>query len=146
MSRSVGSEPLVVGWKEYVDLPDLGVMRLKAKMDTGARTSALHVASYRVDDGRVHMTLLRHRSATEVEAEAPLRGWLEVRSSSGEQASRPVIRTTLCVGDRKAAITLTLADRTDMLFRILIGRKALERLGTLVDASSRYLLGRRVKR
>ena len=138
--------PLRVGWKEYVDLPDLGLLRLKAKMDTGARTSALHVARYQVDGERVAMTLLRHRSDETVEAEAPLAGWLEITNSAGDTESRPLVLTTLRMGGHRARVRLTLADRTGMLFRMLLGRKALEALGAHVDVSSRYLLGRRKAR
>ena len=140
------SEPLVVGWKEYVDLPDLGLQRLKAKVDTGARTSAIHVADFEVDDGVVRMTLLRHRSDETVGAEAPLVGWLDVRNSGGELQPRPVVRTTIRLGQREAVLPVTLADRGGMLFRMLLGRKTLEELGAVVDVGRKYMLGRKRRR
>ena len=134
---------ITVGWKEYADLPDLGLRRLKVKMDTGARTSALHVARYEVDGDRVALTLLPHRRPTEMETEAELAGWLEVRNSGGQLEPRPVISTVLRLGAEEARVPVTLADRAGMLFRMLIGRKALETLGAVVDVSCKYRLGRR---
>ncbi len=135
--------PLVVGWKEYLDLPDLGITGLKAKMDTGARTSALHVASFDVRDDIVHMTVLGHRTERTLNTVAPLGGWLDVRNSAGDTGRRPMIRTRVGMGNHTAVVPLMLADRTGMLFRMLVGRKALEELGAVVDVSSKYLLGRK---
>lgn len=134
---------LHLGWKEYIDLPELGMLGLKVKIDTGARTSALHVAGFEVDGMVVRMALRRHRRPDEVHAEALLAGWVDVRSSTGELEPRPLITTTLRLGDRDVSTRVTLADRTGMLFRMLIGRKTLEAAGAVVDVSQRYLLGPR---
>ena len=136
-------EALRVGWKEYVDLPDLGVHRLKAKIDTGARSSSLHCASVEVRGDTVHVVVPpdRRRDGDPVEASAPLAGWTVVRSSNAGEERRPVIETGLVLGPEHRRIRLTLSDRTGMLFRLLLGRTALE--GVTVDPAARYVMGRR---
>lgn len=141
---------MVIGWKEYLALPELGIPRIKAKVDTGARSSALHVEGLTV--------LERHADGTSrVGFEVPL-GRLEpirrvrctahvlrearITDSSGDSEIRPVIVTEMRLGPVHKRIVLTLTDRAGMLFRMLLGRKALEG-DFLVDASRKYLLGRR---
>lgn len=143
------SPPHILGWKEYVDLPELGISRLKAKIDTGARTSALHVRTYEVlerfDDGtaRIEMRVpLDRRGEREAVAEATLLGTTRVTDSGGHKEERPVIETLLSVGPVRKRVFLTLTDREGMLFRMLLGRKALE--GDFsIDVSRKYLMGGR---
>jgi hypothetical protein len=141
---------VVVGWKEYLDLPGLGIYRLKAKMDTGARTSSLHVSSLRVFENgeaggpEIEITVAfdrRHPGRATI-ARAPLLGRVQVTDSGGHPEIRPVIATDLVMGPVRKRILLTLTDRTGMLFRMIVGRKALEG-DFLVDVSRRYALGRR---
>lgn len=142
-----GAHPLVVGWKEYLDLPELGISRLKAKIDTGARTSALHVAALRVirDEGdgtgeiEFVVPLSRRQPARTVTARARMLRHVRVTDSSGGSEVRPVIETELALGPVRKRILLTLTDRAGMLFRMLLGRKALEG-DFLVDVSRRYAL------
>lgn len=139
--------PLVVGWKEYLDLPELGIVRLKAKVDTGARTSALHVAALRVlrDDGdgggeiEFVVPLSRRDPERIVTARARMLRQVRVTDSSGGSEVRPVIETELVLGPVRKRILLTLTDRAGMLFRMLLARKALEG-DFLVDVSRRYAL------
>lgn len=142
-----GAHPLVVGWKEYLDLPELGITRLKAKIDTGARTSALHVAALRVirDEGdgtgeiEFVVPLSRRQPERTVTARARMLRHVRVTDSSGASEVRPVIETELALGPVRKRILLTLTDRAGMLFRMLLGRKALEG-DFLVDVSRRYAL------
>ncbi len=121
---------VTVGWCETVALPELGVPRLAAKIDTGARTSALH-AVFRVLGDEVE---LRH-------GRVPLRGWVTVRDSGGHAERRPVIETTLALGPLVRRVRLTLTHRGDMRFPMLVGRSALGP-GVVVDPGRKNLLRR----
>jgi hypothetical protein len=141
--------PLRVGWKEYLDLPGLGLHRVKAKMDTGARTSALHVLALNVleqlPDGtaEVELSLAPDRRHPERRrtARAHLLGHVRVTDSGGHPEVRPLIETELVLGPVRKRIALTLTDRAGMLFRMIVGRKALEG-DFLVDVAHKYLLRR----
>ena len=139
------------GWVEHVALPNLGITRLKAKIDTGARTSALHVARIKTIDtaggpGRRPILEIwvpgRGRGAPStklLKIRAAVREYVVVRDSSGRTERRPVIETTVQIGPFKKRILVTLTNRGDMLFPMLIGRTALGP-GIVVDPSRRYLL------
>lgn len=136
-----------LGWREWVRLPQLGLPWIKAKIDTGARTSALH--AYDIEaferDGvelvRFKMHPKQYSLEEEVEAEAELAGWRYVRSSHGKRTYRPVVITELEVLGRRLNIELTLIDRKKMKFRMLLGRRALAG-HFLVDVSHSYLAGK----
>lgn len=138
--------PLVVGWREWIALPDLGIGSIKAKVDTGARTSALHAFHIRtVDrDGRriVKFQVHPHQKDDEtvVECEGEFLERRTVRSSSGDESHRPVIRTRVAVAGRSWPIELTLTRRDAMGFRLLLGREALKSR-CLVDPGGSYLTG-----
>lgn len=134
----------VIGWREWVGLPELGVHRIKAKIDTGARSSALHVFDIEPfqRDGRKMVRFVvaaeqrtRHDSTP---AEAELIDERVVRSSGGHEQHRPVIMTQLTIGGRTWPIELTLTRRDEMGFRLLVGRQAIRRR-FLVDSGSSYL-------
>jgi biotin carboxyl carrier protein len=146
-----GGEPpkLRTGWVELVTLPDLAIPRLKAKIDTGARTSALHVVRMRTVDttgGPLHRPILEitvpggGRGRKPHRVRAAVRGYVVVRDTSGRMERRPVIETALHLGPLRKRIAVTLTDRGDMLFPMLIGRTALGG-GVVVDPARRYLLG-----
>lgn len=148
-----GRGPVPIGWKEYLDLPDLGLWRLKTKIDTGARTSALHVGWLEVaaerPDGSAEVAFAvspdRHDPSRQVEARARMVRRLKVVDSGGHPEVRPLIETTLVLGPVEKRILLTLTDRTGMLFRMILGRKALE--GDFrVDVSGKYLFRRSHRR
>jgi len=137
-----------VGWVEEVALPGLGIDRLKAKIDTGARTSALHVARMRTVDttGGPHrrpileITVPRGGQGHHpMVVRAAVREFASVRDTSGRTERRPVIETALKLGPIKRRIAVTLTNRGDMLFPMLIGRTALGP-GVVVDPARRYLL------
>ena len=148
-----GSGPVQIGWKEYLDLPEMGIFRLKAKVDTGARTSALHVDSLQVvetlPDGteiaEVELGIDRRRPERRVTARVALLGRLRVKDSGGHPELRPYIETELALGPVRKRIRLTLTDRSGMLFRMILARKALEG-DFLVDTSRKYLLRKRKQR
>lgn len=139
----------MIGWKEYVALPGLGLPRLKAKVDTGARTSSLHVAEIRTlrtlgddPDGEAELEIAlapdRRRPERMVTAKVHQLARIRVTDSGGHSDVRPVIETDLVLGPVRKRIRITLADRSTMLFRMILGRKALEG-DFLVDVSSKYL-------
>ena len=140
---------MVIGWKEYLDLPELGLTRLKAKIDTGARTSSLHVSSSKVvavhpDGSRdLEFTVARHRLHPEVATLVRARALREVlvTDSGGHRGLRPLIETELILGPVRKRIALTLSDRSEMLFPMILGRTALTG-DFLVDTSRKYLLRR----
>lgn len=135
----------VVGWREWVALPELGVERIKAKVDTGARSSALHawdVTEFERDGERwvrfaVHP--IQRDNETVVRCEARCTDRRRVRSSSGVATLRPVIGTELRLGERRWRIELTLVRRDVMGFRMLLGRQAVRRR-FLVDPGRSFLM------
>ncbi len=129
----------IIGWAEYVDLPDWGISHVKAKIDTGAKTSAIHVDEIkRIGHGRVRFTVvLCNRTTTKrVTMEAPVTRWAEVRSSAGHLTKRPFVKTRARLGDVEKEIELSLISRHHMKFRMLLGRTALED-DFVVDVSRR---------
>jgi hypothetical protein len=138
-----------IGWREWIALPGLGIPAIKAKVDTGARTSALH--AFRIEsfdvDGREWVRFwihpLRGRTDVEFRCEAPVLERRLVRDSGGHTEERCVIRTPVSLGGRDWPVEITLTSREDMLFRMLLGRSALADAGLAVDPGASYLLGRR---
>jgi hypothetical protein len=142
----VPSKRPVIGWREWVALPDLGIPAIKVKNDTGARSSALHAFDIRtrVDAGepwvefRVHP--LQRDSRVTVRARARLLGERWIRSSSGKETLRAVIETRMVLGERWWPIEVTLVQRDLMGFRMLVGRQALRRR-LVVSPSRSYVAG-----
>lgn len=124
-------------------LPELGIDRIRAKVDTGARSSALHALSLEVDESAAiaHFAVRPAPDQAPVRVVAPLEDIRAVRSSSGERQDRPLIRTHLRIGDRQWLIDLTLTDRTDMGFELLLGRQAV-RTRFAVDPGRSFLWGK----
>ena len=151
MGRKPTSDPgLRIGWREWVSLPDLGIETIKAKVDTGARTSSLHAFNLQEfrRDGRdmvrfeVHPEQKSTRHASLVEAR--LHDRRTVKSSTGDTQVRPVIRTRIEILDRCWEVELTLTARDEMGFRMLLGRQAI-RGRFAVDPGTSFLNGRRAK-
>ena len=142
----VPSKRPAVGWREWVALPDLGIPAIKAKVDTGARSSALHAFDIRerVEGNEVWVEFqvhpLQRNARVTVQARARLLGERWIRSSSGKQTLRTVIETRMVLGDRWWPIELTLVRRDLMGFRMLLGREALRRR-LVVSPSRSYVAG-----
>ncbi len=137
---------LCIGWREWVALPGIGVERVKAKVDTGALTSALHAfdirrfrrGNKRVVKFKVHP--LQRSAGRMIQVVAPLVDRRRVKSSSGHETLRAVIRTQVLILGRLWEIDLTLVSRLDMGFRMLLGRQAL-RGRFLVDSDCSFVGG-----
>lgn len=141
-------EPSIIGWTEYIDFPDWDIKGLKAKVDTGARTSALHVENIeKHKGGYVTFDVMLHRKKHD--KRQPVRSKIvktaRVRSSSGHYSERFFVQTSIRLGTVEKEIEFSLVCRKGMLFRMLLGRKALER-DFWVDVSRRNLLSRRPKK
>ncbi len=142
------SAPFIVGREEWAALPDLELPSLKAKIDTGARTSALHAQDIEPfeRDGMAYVRFkvqpVPRRPAIEIPCAAPVLDQRTIMSSNGEREMRFVILTAIEIGTSRWPIEISLTNRESMRFRMLIGRQAL-RPGTLVDASATFLQRRR---
>lgn len=132
-----------IGWSEYIEFSDWDIHALKAKVDTGARTSALHVEDLKpLGPGWVEFYVVlttkgpRHRRRVRAEVVK----WAKVRSSTGDYKRRCFVKTRVKIGPVIKDIELSLVCREKMLFRMLLGRKALEK-DFVVDVSKRCVLG-----
>ncbi len=137
----------VVGWREWVSLPDAEVPWVKAKLDTGARTSAIHafdVAEVERDGNAFVRFSVRPWQRSEEDAstmELPLLDRRVVRSSSGHEEERIAVPMRVVLAGREITAEVTLTDRDEMGFRMLVGREALAQ-GYLVDSGTSYAGGR----
>lgn len=136
----------IIGWRECVGLPDFGIEIIKAKIDTGAQTSSLHAFNARrfnKDDEdwvrfKVHPQKRRRRP--EILCEAKIIDIRSIVSSNGARERRLVIATTLQLGPFQRKIEITLANRDEMGYRMLVGREALRKM-FIVDPGSSYTFG-----
>ncbi|MBZ5708012.1 ATP-dependent zinc protease family protein [Nannocystis pusilla] len=146
---TLGVDALVVlGWREWVALPDLGIDALKVKVDTGARTSALHAFGVeKLPNARVRFRVHPHQYDDDdaVVSEAALVDERVVRTSGGHSELRPVVQTTIKVGQHEFGVELTLSNRALLGFRMLLGREAV-RGRFLVDPMRSYCCGHKLRR
>ncbi|MBL7002717.1 MAG: ATP-dependent zinc protease [Gammaproteobacteria bacterium] len=140
----------VIGWREWVSLPDLGLNKIKAKIDTGARTSALHAFDVYIDDTsgeklvRFKIHPKQHDLNIVIECVSPLIDEREVRDSGGHTETRYVIETQIAIGSLIHTAEVTLTNRDTMGFRMLIGRTAMKDR-YLVDPGASYLTRKRLR-
>ena len=137
----------VIGWREWVKLPDLGINRIKVKVDTGARSSALHAYDLKefTKDGEAWVSFKVHpdqRSSKKVvNSESKILEYRSVKNTGGKSTKRPVIITTVTLLGFTWPVELTLANRDEMGFRMLLGREAI-RKRLLVDPGGSYYGGK----
>jgi hypothetical protein len=149
--RFSANDLLRVGWREWVRLADLGVAAIKAKIDTGARTSALHAFSIepfrRAGElwVRFEVQPMQRNATLRIGCEAPAIDERAVRNSGGQVERRYIIETHLALGDRSWPIELALANRDQMGFLMLLGRTALEGRA-LIEPGRSFLAGHRPPR
>jgi hypothetical protein len=144
-------EPLTIGWREWLALPELGIAALKAKVDTGARTSALH--AYRLETFhcqqqhwvRFYVHLSKQPPHPHICCEAPIVDQRVVSDSGGHREQRYVIYTPVRLAGYQWPIEITLTNRDTMRFPMLLGRTAMPE-GLLINPTASYLLARPVKK
>ena len=127
----VQEQELVIGWREWASLPELGILKIKVKVDTGARTSSLH--AFDVEEfkqgGKTYVRFKVHpeqkSNRSTIKAEAELIEKRKVKDSGGKVTIRPVIRVQIQIGSWTWPIEITLISRDEMGFRMLLGRQAL---------------------
>lgn len=137
----------VIGWREWIALPDVGIEQIKVKVDTGARSSALHAFDIHVIErqGKQYVRFsvhpLQRNTSVTVTSELPVLEFRPVKSSTGHVTERPVILTPVELMGQRWPIELTLAGRDEMGFRMLLGRQAV-RDRFLVDSGHSYYGGK----
>jgi hypothetical protein len=141
--------PILIGWKEYVHFPEWSLPRIKAKIDTGAYTSALDTHSYELRElpghnaiVEIHLPRLHKGDRRERILRVPLLGRVLVRNTGGTVEERPLVETTIRLGPALKRVRLTLTSRSGLRYRMILGRTALES-DFIVDVSKRYLLGKK---
>jgi hypothetical protein len=145
--RKLKVPPLDIGWREWAALPDLGVDAISAKIDTGAKTSALHAFRIReiMHEGALYAEFFVHplqrRNKPEIFCRAPIVDKRRIKSSNGVSQNRLVILTDLQMADRTWPIEVSLTNRDEMGFRFLIGRDAL-RKRVVIHPGKSFLLGK----
>lgn len=137
----------VVGWREWIHFPELGIPRIKAKIDTGARTSTLHafkIEPYRekgIHKVNFFIHPLQRNQKKVIKCSAKIFDKRIVSDSGGHRERRYVIQTPVEMGEHRWIIELTLTNRDTMLFRMLLGRTALKK-NFVVDPSTSYRMGK----
>ncbi len=149
MDSSNIDTPCIIGWREWVSLPELGIKRIKVKIDTGARTSALHtdfIEPY-IDNGvkRVRFGLApsKKNKNCKVTCDVEIIDERQVTNSGGQKETRYVISTPIKVGNIDKIIEITLTKRDTMKFKMLLGRTALMD-DFLVNTSKSYVTGKNI--
>lgn len=139
-------DKIYLGWREWLSLPELKIDRIKAKIDTGARTSVIHAffvepfVENNLKMVRFGIHPLQKRSDIEIICDCPVKDYRQVSDSGGHREMRYVIETPVRLGGRIWPVEMTLTNRDSMKFRMLLGRTALRGMAVIPDES--YLFGR----
>ncbi len=149
-SKKSKPEKITLGWREWLDMPELGASDVIAKIDTGAKTCALH--TYYIDEFerngedwiRFGLHPNRHTDTIAVNCEARVKEKRDVTDSGGHTENRYVIETSLQLGDATFKAEVTLTNRDNMRYRFLLGRNAMRRR-FVVDPARSFRLGRRIE-
>ena len=135
-----------IGWRETVALPDLGIQTIKAKVDTGARTSALHAVPRKVYEKNgtpwIDFDIPRSAAHPVIACKSPLVDQRKITNTSGVPETRYVIETKMILGDRYWTIEVSLADREKMAFDLILGRTAIRRHKLCVNPGRSFLAGK----
>jgi len=142
----------IIGWREWLSIPELGIPRIKAKVDTGARTSCLHTCGLEIYEGqggeeRVRFTVhpLQRKPDYAVECDRPLLNQRQVKDSGGHEEVRPFISVPVTLGPLTWEVEFSLTNRDNMKFRMLLGRTAMKDR-FLVNPYLSYQLGMSLRR
>lgn len=149
MTKDNGVKSTIIGFREWVSLSDLRIDAIKAKVDTGAKTSSLHASNIKIkkSGGKLYVYftihLLQDKNSPTLNCKALFVEKRIVTDSGGHKEERIVIRTNLVLGEFKQEIDVTLTDRSTMKYRMLIGRSALNQF--YIDPSQSYLTGKSIR-
>lgn len=136
----------IIGWREHIGLPEFGIFDMPAKIDTGARTSALHAVDqtlFERDGARwVEFMIPLKNRRTAQRLCAPVLEERDIKNTGGVPERRLVVRTTLVIGKRHWLVDVSLANREKMEFDLIIGRSAIRTHNLLVDPGRSYIAGR----
>lgn len=142
--NDISTNKLVIGVAEYIDLPKLNLSQIATRIDTGAKTSALHVDHIEVNDENSKVSFWFHPDSHDIEkivkCSAPLHDVRKIKSSNGQSEKRYVIKTQAVLNGFNWDIELTLTDRSSMKHLMLLGREALQE-HFVIDPSDSYISG-----
>jgi hypothetical protein len=147
----MGKDKIIVGWREWISVPGLNIKGIKAKIDTGARTSALHAINLKPfeKDGQLKIKFgvypLQRRNDIVVNCQADITDHRRVTSSDGQSEMRYIVHASIQLGNLSWPVELSLTNRKSMRFRMLLGRTAVKNI-VLVDPAKSYIMGRNLSK
>lgn len=152
MKSEIITEQLDIGWREWVSLPELNIPAIKAKIDTGAKTSSLHafyLESYKdagIDYVKFKIHPLQRKKEIVIECICPILDKRVVKDSGGHAEERFAIYTPIKLGELLIPAEVTLTNREDMQFRMLLGRTTLNKADIKIDPAASFKLGRKLRK
>lgn len=150
MPKKIDNAKPIIGWREWISIPDMHIQQIKVKVDSGARTSAIHAEDIEIVKKRGKKFVcfkifpMQKDKKNGKEVTLPMIDERWVKSSVGHQTLRPVVLVDIKIGDYEVPIELTLVNRDLMGFRMLLGREAIKNL-FLLDAGRSFLQGKKIK-
>ncbi|MCI5072719.1 RimK/LysX family protein [bacterium] len=140
----------IIGWREWIALPELEIEKIKAKVDSGARTSSLHAHKLKLikksDGDYAQFFVHPHQDSSKdkVFCEAKIIEYRNIKSSNGLTEKRPIVQTIIKIMDQSWLINLSLTNRDEMGFRMLLGRTSISKR-FLIDVSKSFITSKGVK-